>query len=213
MKLFLRIFFAALLISGQSFAQGSLPATYQVIDINLNVRTGPGARFADIGSLDPFAQIVVVRFNDRKTWAEIEWEGSTAWISARFINRVSGDAQTATAIQPPVNNLTGDMLLNASEVSCVGTEPFWNLDIMDQTQLTYSTPEHEPVTSIIESIDASANNTSSQMFSSFGFTGIVHRLQCNDGMSDTVYDWAIDLVVNDGFGAKLYSGCCSIVQN
>ena len=217
MKLFGTLILFLAVFSGQILAQETLPATYQVVNLaradNLNVRTGPGVRFADVGSIPPFTTVTVIGFNSRRSWAQIEWEGGTGWVSAQFIEPASVGTVVATETQPEKVILTGDMLLAANEVSCIGTEPFWGLDIMEQTQLTYSTPDTEPVTSIIESINVSANNPSSQMFSSFGFTGIVHRQQCSDGASDTIYNWAIDLVVNDGFGAKLYSGCCSIVQN
>lgn len=212
-KLFLSLLLGLTIFSGQLFAQDNLPATYQVIDLNLNVRTGPGTRYTDIGNVPPLTQVVVTAFNDRKTWAEIEWEGATGWVSTKYINYVADATPPATTILPPQNILTGELLLDASEISCVGTEPFWNLGVMDQTQLTYSKPDSEAVVSIIETIDVSANNVTSQMFASFGFTGIIHAQQCSDGMSDTQYNWAIDLVVNDGFGAKLYSGCCSVVRN
>ncbi len=195
-------------------AEDNLPGQYRTTELSLNVRTGPGVRYRDIGNIPPLSLVTVVGFSRNGNWAEITWEGRSAWISTRFITReasaVSPQADIATDID--LSSLDG-LLMSADEVTCVGTEPFWNLNIMDQTLLSFDTPDGDPVESILENISRSENNPSIHMFSSFGFTGIIHREQCSDGMSDRTYDWALDLVVSDGLGQRLKTGCCFIGQN
>ncbi len=214
MKNFVAILILLVGIAGQSVAQISqFPAPYQVRDLEradrLNVRNGPGVSYRDVGDLFPFTPITVVGFAGGGAWAEIEWEGGTGWVSSRFIEPLN--VSDLSEIEIP-QNITGS-LLSASEVQCFGTEPFWSINIMDQTQITYATPDSEPVTTFVESIGVSANDPRVQMFSAIGFTGVVRPQICNDGASDTSYDWALDMLVNDGFNAQLYSGCCQIIAN
>lgn len=55
-------------------------------NVPLNVRTGAGLNYEDIGDLH-YGETVVV-LEDEGTWSEIEWNGDTAWCSNKYLEKV-----------------------------------------------------------------------------------------------------------------------------
>ena len=47
----------------------------------LNVRSGPGAKFADIGDIARNGAVNVLGYNTAGTWAKIRYRGQDAWVS------------------------------------------------------------------------------------------------------------------------------------
>lgn len=51
----------------------------------LNVRTGPGGAYEDIGDLQPGARIAVLGYDASGRWAAINYAGQIAYVSARYL--------------------------------------------------------------------------------------------------------------------------------
>ncbi len=56
----------------------------------LNVRSGPGANFQDIGDLAPGQVVRVLGYNANGKWAQVRYRGQNAWVSARFLKVTQG---------------------------------------------------------------------------------------------------------------------------
>ncbi len=61
----------------------------------LNVRSGPGTSFADIGDLPSGSVVSVLGYDPSGRWAIINWQGQVAYVARRFL---------ADVAQPPVVN-------------------------------------------------------------------------------------------------------------
>ncbi len=61
------------------------PETARVIAASLHVRVRPGERQVVIGYLYN-ADTVTLTGSCRSGWAQIEWQGATAWVNARFLS-------------------------------------------------------------------------------------------------------------------------------
>jgi uncharacterized membrane protein len=95
---------------------------------------------------------------------------------------------------------------------CLGTEPFWNLDI-GASKIKFSTFEPSAMT-IAKPAVATARGASASYIalyqgrliedSSRFMNVIIKDETCSDGMSDTIYNYSV-LVLS---GKTLYSGCC-----
>ncbi|MCS7062047.1 MAG: LCP family protein [Anaerolineae bacterium] len=65
----------------------------------VNIRAGPGVRYALLGQLTGGQQAIIIGKNADQSWWQIRYEDSAAWISARFV-RPQGDL-SAVPIQKP----------------------------------------------------------------------------------------------------------------
>lgn len=55
---------------------------------SLNVRTGPGTRYRDIGDLASGRRVQVYGYDSSGRWAIISWNSQRAYVSARYLARV-----------------------------------------------------------------------------------------------------------------------------
>ena len=180
-------------------AAQDLPALYDVTGVSagdvLNVRDGPSASAAQIGSLAPDASsIEVSAINDG--WGRVNTQESSGWVSLPFLARQSG--QWTNGLPDPR--------------SCFGTEPFWSLDLSGGTfafQFFDNGLQTGPIT---------LRTGASARPDRFAFAGeaggkratlVMGRAECNDGMSDRLYGLTADFLIGD----TLYSGCCSVAPN
>ncbi|MXQ08302.1 SH3 domain-containing protein [Alphaproteobacteria bacterium GH1-50] len=203
-----------LLLAGPVHAtQDAFPGLYDVTGVAsddvLNIRSGPGASHAIIGSLPPDAtDIEVIAPDDRHRWAKINFREGTGWVSMDYLVPHPGQV---SGFVPDIRH-------------CFGTEPFWSLTY-DQPRITLSMPDIEPRDGLISGYHGSLSRRDR-----FAFTGsffptaagdreiqlFVRQEICTDGMSDREYGIAADVLIKrptaggDHSGTGFYAGCCSL---
>jgi uncharacterized membrane protein len=175
------------------------PAAYAVTGVAsndvLNVRARPDAGSAIIGSLAPDAtgvEVLAVTGN----WALVNSGEGAGYASLRYLEREPGPGWSA--LQSPL--------------TCLGTEPFWSLEIDPEAGTTrYLTPEDqsppaEPITALWP---AEPWARSAAVGLSDG-VAVLTGAECSDGMSDRAFGIAVDLFRSGPEGASRASGCCRL---
>lgn len=69
----------------------------------LNVRSGPGASYNDIGDILSGQTVTVIGYDATQKWAIIDWNGQAAYVSARYLIAANA-APTSTNPPAPVIN-------------------------------------------------------------------------------------------------------------
>ncbi|MBC7427920.1 MAG: hypothetical protein H7336_04855 [Bacteriovorax sp.] len=99
----------------------------------------------------------------------------------------------------------------ASDFSCGGTEPFWDLTIKGST-VTYNAflaDESIKVEKIISRTQAAGTQEDTAVvIKSETLTSTILAGECNDGMSDNIYSHRIVLTSGD----SVLTGCCNQVK-
>ncbi len=176
------------------------PIVYEVVGVAendvLNVRAKPNANAYDLGDLSPGQQAEVTAFDETGNWARVLWHGEDGWVATRFLQEVMQYGDDFSGM--PVN------------LSCSGTEPFWYAEIAPDDIFSFAEMGNEPMALQIETSTMSRNSLrANYAFITPRFTGFVRRAECNNGMSDATYGWALDLLE---IGKEaLWSGCCSTI--
>ena len=93
-----------LALNGGAYAQ---TVVMQVNELNaggvLNVRTGPGATFEDIGDLQPNDRVAVLGFDPTGEWAQINFRDQLAYVSAQYLSAPAPNAPaTSNGLGPHV---------------------------------------------------------------------------------------------------------------
>lgn len=159
----------------------------------LNIRSRPDASSPIIGALAPRGTGVEV-LGTSGNWALVNTAEGSGYASLRFLRREPGPDWNA--LQTPL--------------TCLGTEPFWSLEIDPQAGLTrFSTPEDqdpaaEPVTGLWP---AEPWARSAAVGLPEGLA-VLTGAECSDGMSDRSYGIAVDLFRSGPGGETRLSGCC-----
>lgn len=185
-------------VSAQEFVQ--LPSLARVVDIAqddvLNIRADATAGSADIGDLPPGARIEIVALNDDATWAQIVVGEGNGWVATRYLDPVA---------RPQTD---GGLPL---ALRCAGTEPFWSAELATDATVTFSVvgANQDQQGTLAWSGTSRNLGPGAYGFAASGMTGVLRRAECTDGMSDSIYGWALDVVLNGDAGAQLYSGCCT----
>ena len=82
---------------------------YKVVGVaagdSLNVRTGAGANFADIGDVLMGETVQVHGFDSSGKWAQITWRGQLAYVSSRYLKGVNSGAGNQSGLG--VQRVTG----------------------------------------------------------------------------------------------------------
>jgi uncharacterized membrane protein len=201
----LRLTVLLLVLPMLATAQG-LPALHEVTGVAsgdvLNVREGPSATDAIIGTLAPDAESVeVTALNDDGTWGRVNTQERSGWASMAFLARQPG--QDADTLPVPMR--------------CFGTEPFWSLEVTDGG-LTFDGLGMDPVETSLAARTAARGIPGRYGFAGWGeketagMHGIVRREACSDGMSDRLYGLSLDLLVSADGGISQYAGCCSLAE-
>ena len=68
----------------------------------LNVRSGPGVKFADIGDIARSGAVNVLGYNTAGTWAKIQYRGQVGWVSAKYLSTGIRSDGSALATGPHV---------------------------------------------------------------------------------------------------------------
>ena len=194
------VFLAVLGLTGPLWADTlppALPALYDVAgvaaDDHLNVRRLPDPGSDVIGRLDPDqTRVEVTALSLAGDWARINTGETAGWVALRFLAPHDG-------------------VLDATSLTCYGTEPFWSMNFSTDDTLLMSTPEREQSFPIDRPVAVDA--IGEQGFVGLRFDWMIdgtpatsHILpgQCSDGMSDRMFG----LHYVDTAGP--YLGCCSL---
>ncbi|MEL7115936.1 MAG: peptide-binding protein, partial [Pseudomonadota bacterium] len=170
-------------------------------DDTLNVRAEPSAASADIGDLPHNATRIEVAESDATgKWGRIVWEEGNGWIAMRFLAPESVPTIGASALP--------------AGLVCAGTEPFWSMtfsegsasfsDIsgafhafgLQGSRVAEGRPGY-PLQIGLSGADAAA-------------TTLIRPAACSDGMSDRLYPWSVDLILQTEAGGRYMVGCCQL---
>jgi uncharacterized membrane protein len=206
MKHFLALF---LLIPGLAWADGhlsiDLPILSDVTGVasndSLNIRIDPHHGTDIVGTLAHNARdIEVVETSQDGRWSRVNSGEASGWVRNKFLSQAS------------------DALWHDFETSlaCVGTEPFWvfainegatsaNFEAIDGPATTY---DIDWVSGLIArpiyEIGLGAGTSED------GFSAVIDREHCSDGMSDRSFALKIRLFVHKDGDTSGYGGCCSL---
>jgi uncharacterized membrane protein len=180
------------------WAQG-YPALHAVTGVAaddvLNVRERPDAGAPILGSLPPDATgIEVVSVSDG--WALVNLGDGSGYASLTYLAREQG---------PEWNSLERPL-------TCLGTEPFWSLDI-DPVAGTaaFSTPEEPAHELPISGLWPGAPWAAAAALQLPDGMAVLHPAECSDGMSNRSYGIVADLFLNGPDRPRL-SGCCLMIM-
>ncbi len=193
--------FVALPTLAQELAVPVLPAVFEVSGLkagdHLNVRAAPSAKAADIGDLKLGTRVEVTAMDTNVGWAQIVYGEWTAWAYARFLTPIATPLMSGTDL--PAN------------MSCGGTEPFWNLNTSGGTQAEFELMGNPKIADNITYAGKSANHIMKQGIQTNHWSAFLEKRQCSDGMSDRQMGIAIELMsTQSGAGFRHLSGCCSV---
>lgn len=92
---------------------------------------------------------------------------------------------------------------------CVGTEPFWSINVSEREKLIrFSTPDERMSLRILRKRVAVGSSDYGAFILDTKYTSLtVFPSNCNDGMSDRVYTHS---AVFDMGGRDVLSGCCDV---
>lgn len=86
------LFIAGFIATGPALAQSPY---MEVVGLSegdiLNVRSGPGASYADMGDLAPHARVPILGYDPSGTWAMIAFGDNIGWVSAAYLSTTNGD--------------------------------------------------------------------------------------------------------------------------
>ncbi len=183
------------------WASDDLPALYDVTgvasDDTLNIRAEPSGGAQKQGELLYDAKgIEVTAHNTDSTWGRVNTGEVSGWVSLRYL-----------AAQP-----RGDYAL-VREMRCFGTEPFWDLMMVQGQWMRLGTPEGKDVkfhAGLLQSASGHPHRFSIRGSGDKGvLVGVIRRQQCSDGMSDRLYGLEIDAVLDDSH----FTGCCTLISD
>ena len=181
---------------------GAAPAEPRYVDVegvasndSLNVRTGPGSGFSDIGDIPPFATGIEV-LETRDGWGRILWQEGNGWIALRFTKAAARPTIRGSAI--PIG------------LQCGGTEPFWSTRL-GGNGITFSEPGGTALALNLVQGQTAEGHRFPHAFSfasaSAAMLTIIRPAECSDGMSDRSYGWSVDAIAPD---RRLLTGCCHL---
>ncbi|MEM6577414.1 MAG: SH3 domain-containing protein [Pseudomonadota bacterium] len=198
------VLFGILVMTASVVRAESLPAFYNVVGIAqtdvLNVRAAPNLSAQILSTLPHDATgLEVVGRDADDGWAQINIGEQTGWISLQFLARQPG--QPDDTLPRPI--------------SCVGTEPFWDLTLPETGQAEINRIDADPV--LIDTLAPVTAANRTDRYAVFGqgseqvFTFIFHRDQCSDQMSDRAFGMSVDIFMTENSGVSYVTGCCSLL--
>lgn len=105
--LFMSLVVAGIFIGGAGQAETTF---MQVTGVRqgdtLNVRTGPGSNFQDIGDIQPSEVVVILGYDATGNWAKLRYRGQIAFVSSRYLKSPNrGDGSSITTGQHEVTGI------------------------------------------------------------------------------------------------------------
>lgn len=179
----------------------ALPAVFQVSGVQsddvLNIRRKPTAAADIISSYAPNQAVMVLEYLDNG-WVKVAVGERVGFVNGKFLRR-GGGVQTQSGMQ--------------LGLTCIGTEPFWSLDINADQTVRYSSPlaGAEQNLSLTLVSPSPVTNTYPFNFATTSYSGVLSQQICSDGMSDSQYGWGVSLIKQNTSGAwETLNGCCSL---
>jgi uncharacterized membrane protein len=201
----IRIIALLLLLVPTTVQAQELPAFFSVTDVAsddvLNLRAGPDATSAVIGSLPADAtgiEVVDVEGN----WAVVNVGEVTGYAAIGYLTREEGPDWTA--LQTPM--------------TCLGTEPFWSLEIdpaKGETRSRLPEDAADQIATLTEAWPGQSPWAPSAAVALPQGLAVLQPLQCSDGMSERSFGIVIDIFLTGTDAAaprSRLSGCCSLTQ-
>lgn len=177
------------------------PAFYMVTGVAsddvLNIRARPDAKSDVIGSFAPDASgVEVVAVSGR--WALVNTREGSGYAALRFLEREPGPAWNS--LQVPL--------------ACLGTEPFWSLEIDPATgEMRRQTPDDpQPSTTPLTVAWLGSARAPDMAVALEDGIAVLSAKECSDGMSDRRYGIAVQ-IFRSGVGyVDREVGCCSLAS-
>jgi len=205
------------LLAAPVFARAELVPLYlyQVVGVaendSLNIRSQPNARAEIIGTLPANSFIDVLEASPDESWALVSFDFTTGWVSARFL-RITERQNPSTGAPP----LPGVLI-------CQSTSPAWDATLSTRDGfITYEvegSPWYEGAEGTQRRISPVTHLTTAQgrsydkfLFTAGQYTGVLSRARCDDEESASHFAWGLDLILNQGAGSSMLSGCCRAAQ-
>ncbi len=111
MKTFLTTALFTTLLLGTSATSSNAEVVKRVKQISngghLNVRSGPGASFNDIGDILSGQVVTVIGYDATQKWAIIDWNGQAAYVSARYLIAANTTPANTNPPSPTINDGLG----------------------------------------------------------------------------------------------------------
>jgi uncharacterized membrane protein len=167
-------------------------ATFQVVNVRrgdtLKLRAAPDQRAAAVGDLPPNSAGIAVVAVDTKgsDWVKVSKGRLNGWVNARFLGYDNG---------------------MPARLSCLGTEPFWGIEIgpgnvaMDFRAMDESKPQRA---AFADPVLSRGHGWPWMLRLSGGDFLIVDKRECSDDMSDRRYSYSVIASVRGRF----VDGCC-----
>ncbi|NNU79022.1 SH3 domain-containing protein [Halovulum dunhuangense] len=171
----------------------------------LHVRENPRATAGLVGSLPPDATgVEVVALSESGDWAQVNIGEASGWVSMSYLAAQPGANADGTYFDRPLR--------------CVGTEPFWTLNVtggdgpVDLTQLSGASLTLSPELRLrLANMAGAAQLLEAATPEGGRTTATLRRQQCSDGMSDRAYGLSLDMLIRGpGGDAAFVSGCCTL---
>lgn len=174
------------------------PALHDVTGVSaddvLNIRAAPDAGAGIVGTLAPDATGVEV-VSVTGGWALVNMDETSGYVAMRFLSRTN--AADWNRLEVPL--------------TCLGTEPFWSLQIDPPAGETrFQTPEDAGprVAAMAVRWPGLPSSPSAAVALPDGIA-VLTPAECSDGMSDRTYGISLDIFRNGSDGQRL-SGCCRL---
>ena len=195
----IRLLLICSVLAGAASAQ-TLPERYKVYDVAsndvLNIRSGPVATSDIIGSFNPTDMNVEV-LGIEDNWAYVSAGERMGWVSMRYLR------------ENPV--VPGDV---PHTISCLGTEPFWDLTRQNNTTSYGSLGfERRPLTVMRAAAADNGFLVNATDISSRIYTLSINALACGDGLSDRQFGMSATLFKEALNGNTVLTGCCTFQVN
>lgn len=193
----LRTLLLALALS-QPLAAQELPALFNVTGVAasdvLNIRAEPSASAAIVGTIAPDAlgiEVVAMKGD----WALINHSQGQGYVAASFL---------AHDGKPNWSELT-------TTLYCSGTEPFWLITFDPAaSRATFDMFDGEPSEWAVKMTWPRSERSDLVAIDMGDKIAVLRPQECSDGMSDTAFGIAFDMLITDDMGGG-YQGCCSLV--
>lgn len=175
-----------------------LPTLFDVTgvasDDSLNIRADPNSSSEIIGILPPDATGIEV-VEERDGWGRVNSSERSGWVSMRFLSYRT-DVWEAGKLP--------------ADFRCLGTEPFWNLDIDHADNwIMFQEIEQVAPAELRAILDTGIFRDPTRAIIGQDMTILATPQLCSDGMSDRMYGLRAT-VIEDGETPRMLNGCCMI---
>ena len=179
---------------------GYYHVTHVAADDMLNIRSPPSADADEIGTFGPQAQPIEV-FEVKKGWGRVSANGQTGWVSMTHL--APYEVRKIKTLGLPQG------------LQCLGTEPFWDADFSEGEMTLSGVETDSGGTMAIKSVSRAKGKAWPLhiLLDDAKSSALVSPKSCSDGMSDTSYGWSTTLMMHEGKGVTVLTGCCHVTPN